>query len=107
MKTTHSATALSFFLAIGTAVLGAQAQGTPLDEVARITSSPLSTSKSVKWTACGDNFDCSNITVPLDHKNASDKRTYTLAVTRFKATDKNKRYVNVVFGFPDIENVTY
>jgi hypothetical protein len=92
MKTMQSTAVLSFLLAVSSVVLGAQAQATSLDEVARITAAPLS--KSVKWTACGDNFDCSNIIVPLDYKNATDKRTYTVAVTRFKATDKNNRYVN-------------
>jgi hypothetical protein len=50
-------------------------------------------SKSVKWTTCGDNFECANITVPLDYHNTTDKRTYGLAITRYMATDKKNRYV--------------
>jgi hypothetical protein len=59
--------------------------------VSRANDGTLSIPAQVKWVECGNNYDCANIAVPLDYHNASDKRTYTLAVTRYKATDKKNR----------------
>ncbi|TFK45306.1 hypothetical protein OE88DRAFT_1689184 [Heliocybe sulcata] len=45
----------------------------------------------VNWKACGDNFQCANIAVPLDYHNASDPRVVTIAVTRYLATNTTHR----------------
>jgi hypothetical protein len=49
----------------------------------------------VSWSSCGvnigDDFDCANISVPLDHHNKSDTRRIIVAVTRLKATDAKNR----------------
>jgi hypothetical protein len=47
----------------------------------------------VHWTPCGDNQDCANVTVPLDYHAPDDRRTYSIAVRRYKATDVNHRCV--------------
>jgi hypothetical protein len=61
------------------------------DVLPRANDGTPSTPAQVKWVECGNNYDCANIAVPLDYHNTSDKRTYTLAVTRYKASDKKKR----------------
>jgi hypothetical protein len=47
----------------------------------------------VRWVPCGKEYECANVTVPLDYHNASDLRTVSIAVTRFQATDKVNRCV--------------
>ena len=46
---------------------------------------------AIDWKSCGEGFQCANVSVPLDHHNASDPRTMSIAVTRFLATDKQNR----------------
>jgi hypothetical protein len=50
-------------------------------------------SGGIQWTTCGENFECANVSVPLDYHNASDERTVTVAVNRFLATDHKHRHV--------------
>jgi hypothetical protein len=48
----------------------------------------------VRWTSCGEGIErlqCANLSVPLDHHNASDPRTVTIALTRLPASDKENR----------------
>lgn len=49
----------------------------------------------IYWKSCGedygDEFQCANVTVPLDYHNASDTRTYSVGVTRLLASDKENR----------------
>lgn len=56
----------------------------------------------VRWRSCGEDikgYDCTNITVPLDYDSWKDepyvdpRKTMAIAVTRFKATDSENRYV--------------
>lgn len=53
------------------------------------------TINGVQWKSCGDNFQCANVSVPLDHHNASDARMVSIAVVRLLAADKENRCVNV------------
>ena len=50
----------------------------------------------VKWVSCGEGlgneFQCTNISVPLDYRNSSDERTYQIAVVRLLASDEENRY---------------
>jgi hypothetical protein len=53
-----------------------------------------SADNGVRWTSCGEGIErlqCANISVPLDHHNASDPRTVTIALTRLPASDKENR----------------
>ncbi|TFK45299.1 hypothetical protein OE88DRAFT_1640078 [Heliocybe sulcata] len=45
----------------------------------------------VEWKACGDNFQCANISLPLDYRNTSDPRAISIAVTRYLATNTTHR----------------
>jgi hypothetical protein len=58
--------------------------------------STTSNASTVHWKSCGDGIErvqCANISVPLDHRNLSDPRTVTIAVTRLPASDKKNRSV--------------
>ena len=54
-----------------------------------------SDARGVNWKACGEGlgeeFQCARISVPLDYRNSSDKRTIKIAVTRLLASDKKNR----------------
>lgn len=56
---------------------------------------PRPTTSKVNWKSCGEGFgdklQCANVNVPLDYRNASDERMYTVAVTRLLASDKENR----------------
>ena len=54
------------------------------------------TTNGVQWSSCGDGFQCANISVPLDHHNASDGRTASIAVVRLLAEDKGNRFVTAI-----------
>jgi hypothetical protein len=48
----------------------------------------------VAWTSCEEGsheFQCANITVPLDYRNGSDPRTIKAAVAKFTAADQARR----------------
>lgn len=45
----------------------------------------------IEWAFCGDNLQCANVPVPLDHNNTRDARTITIALTRYLATDQVNR----------------
>ncbi|KAL8292261.1 hypothetical protein RQP46_001727 [Phenoliferia psychrophenolica] len=53
---------------------------------------------NVSWTPCGDGFDCTTISAPLDWSNTSDARTVNLAVGRYKATQEP--YLGVIWYNP-------
>lgn len=59
------------------------------------TSPSYQTANGVEWSLCGDNFQCANISVPLDYHNTSDERMVTIAVTRYLATDKENRWAGL------------
>ncbi|KZT19687.1 alpha/beta-hydrolase [Neolentinus lepideus HHB14362 ss-1] len=49
--------------------------------------------ESIKWGSCNngfDNFQCANVTVPLDYNNVSDTRTMSIFVSRFPATNATR-----------------
>src|SRR5262245_11972017 len=43
------------------------------------------TSQKLNWKACGGDFQCAGVTVPIDYTKP-DGKTLSLAVTRLKAT---------------------
>ncbi|KAL8276526.1 hypothetical protein RQP46_011074 [Phenoliferia psychrophenolica] len=53
---------------------------------------------NVAWSPCGDGFDCTRISAPLDWRNASDPRTVSLAVGRYNATQEP--YLGVIWYNP-------
>ncbi|EPQ50268.1 hypothetical protein GLOTRDRAFT_123620 [Gloeophyllum trabeum ATCC 11539] len=46
---------------------------------------------AVDWKSCGDNFECANISLPLDYHNESDPRRVSIAVTKYLATNTSHR----------------
>jgi hypothetical protein len=48
---------------------------------------------SVQWKPCAEQgeFECANVSVPLDYHNTSDERTLSIAVTRFPAKDRKNK----------------
>lgn len=51
----------------------------------------------LRWTGCGDGFDCAKLTVPLDYA-APDGDTIQLAMIRLPARDRSRRIGSVVLN---------
>jgi hypothetical protein len=48
-------------------------------------------SEPFQWSACGNGFECANISVPLDWNDPNGNETATIAVTRLPAPSKSNR----------------
>ena len=49
----------------------------------------IHTSPSLNWISCSERFQCGNLSVHLDYHNITDKRTASIAITRYLATKQN------------------
>jgi pimeloyl-ACP methyl ester carboxylesterase len=63
---------------------------------------------SIRWTACGDGFDCGSLAVPLDDEEPAG-RTLDLALVRAPARDPDRRIGSLVVnpGGPGASGVAY
>lgn len=57
-----------------------------------------SASPRLNWASCGDRFQCANLSVPLDYMNATEKRTASIAITRYLASNENSRKGTIIFN---------
>jgi len=64
--------------------------------------------QNITWSSCGENFECGDITVPVDYENLSGERIQ-LSVVRHPANNKSRRlgslFVNP--GGPGASGVEY
>lgn len=56
-------------------------------------------SRVIHWKPCGTGLQCTTISAPLNHHNASDPRTVQLAVAKYPA-DKSKKRAGTIFVNP-------
>jgi pimeloyl-ACP methyl ester carboxylesterase len=62
-------------------------------------SSPFGLASSkLEWVSCGDRFECANLSVPLDYLNSDDKRTASIAVTRYLSSKPNLATGTIIFN---------
>lgn len=61
--------------------------------------SPFGVAKpKLQWIPCGDRFQCANLSVPLDYLNQSDKRTASIAITRYLASTQTSETGTLIFN---------
>ena len=62
-------------------------------------SSPFGPASSkLQWISCGDRFQCANLSVPLDYLNVNDKRTASIAITRYLAAEQSSRTGTIIIN---------
>jgi pimeloyl-ACP methyl ester carboxylesterase len=55
-------------------------------------------SPHLTWSSCGDRFQCANLSVPLNHLNASDPRTVSIAITKYMATKPSPSHGTLIIN---------
>jgi pimeloyl-ACP methyl ester carboxylesterase len=55
-------------------------------------------STRLNWTACGDRFQCANLSVPLDYLNKTDQRTASIAITRYLASKQDSKTGTIIIN---------
>jgi hypothetical protein len=55
-------------------------------------------STDLNWLDCGDRFQCANLSVPLDYTSKEDKRTASIAIVRYLASNKTSTTGTVIFN---------
>jgi pimeloyl-ACP methyl ester carboxylesterase len=55
-------------------------------------------SSALHWIPCGSRFQCANLSVPLNHLNHSDKRTASIAITRYLSSVQDFHTGTLIFN---------
>jgi pimeloyl-ACP methyl ester carboxylesterase len=55
-------------------------------------------SPTLNWIPCGDRFQCSNLSVPLDYTNPNDERTASIAIVRYLASNRDAVNGTIIFN---------